>query len=223
VAALGGCGGALPDGADGGAGSGGAGGGSDGGDALACGRMANPKPSDPLATTQWAMVTSWVGTATLPQGWTGQNPFGVEITFRADGRYRARSIDGSGQLPFYYDQNPDDGRYDLLLHSNGDVTGEIYLDGGMRADALSVLRFDAVQMHLHISVGHDAAAADHGHGVHARRSGVLKREPGVVVIHSRRVPRCPPLPAPVWEPRSSRNESSRAQPARVSEQGRTAS
>jgi hypothetical protein len=150
VAALGGCGGSLPDGADGGAGSGGAGAGSDGGDTLACGRMANPQPSDPLATTQWAMVTSWVGTATLPQGWTGQNPFGVEITFHADRTYRARSIDGSGQVPFYYDQNPDDGRFDLLLHSNGVVTGEIYLDGGMRADALSVLRFDALQTHLHI-------------------------------------------------------------------------
>lgn len=141
VAALGGCGGSLPDGADGGG---------DAGEPLACGRMANPKPSDPLATTQWAMVTSWVGTATLPQGWVGQNPFGVEITFHADGTYRARSIDGSGQVPFYYDQNPDDGRYDLLLHSNGDVTGEIYLDGGMRADELRVLRFDALQTRLHI-------------------------------------------------------------------------
>lgn len=146
VAALGGCGGAIPDGRAGSDGDGG----SDAGDTLACGRMANPKPSDPLATTQWAMVSSWVGTATLPQGWTGQNPFGVELTFHADGTYRARSIDGSGQVPFYYDQNPDDGRYDLLLHSNGDVTGEIYLDGGMRADELSVLRFDALQTHLHI-------------------------------------------------------------------------
>jgi len=154
VAALAGCGGALPDRGDGGAGSGGDGGGGTGdGDAgmtLACGRAANPKPSDPLATTQWAMSASWVGTAMLPQGWTGQNPFGVEITFRADGTYRARSIDGSGQLPFYYDQNPDDGRYDLLLHSNGDVTGEIYLDGGMRADELRVIRFDALQTHLHL-------------------------------------------------------------------------
>ena len=155
-AALAGCGGALPDRGDGGAGGGGAGGGGTGGgggDAgmtLACGRAANPKPSDALATTQWALGTSWVGTATLPQGWTGQNPFGVELTFHADGTYRARSIDGSGQVPFYYDQNPDDGRYDLLLHSNGDVTGEIYLDGAMRADSLSVIRFDAVQAHLHI-------------------------------------------------------------------------
>jgi len=109
-----------------------------------------PGPSALVVALMEPLVVSLVGTATLPQGWTGQNPFGVELTFHADGTYRARSIDGSGQVPFYYDQNPDDGRYDLLLHSNGDVTGEIYLDGGMRADELRVLRFDALQTHLHI-------------------------------------------------------------------------
>ena len=147
LAAFVGCGGALPVGkGDGGSGGGGGG----GGPQLACGRTtANPNPSDPFGTAQWAIAGSWVGSATLPQGWVGPSPYSVEITFRADGTDTARIIDGSGQVPFYYDHNPDDGHYELTdVRANGDMDGDIYLDGGATFGNLNSIRFDATQTHL---------------------------------------------------------------------------
>lgn len=153
-----GCGGALPTGGPGGGGGGGGGGagGSDGFTPLACGRTTpNPKPSDPFATAQWAMVGTWVGTATIPPGWVGAPSYNVEISFRADGSYTARTVDGSGEDPFYYDRNPEQDRYELVdLHANGEVSGNLYLEWLTSPDQLRALRFDATQTHLHFEFYH---------------------------------------------------------------------
>jgi hypothetical protein len=157
---LAGCGGALPvaplDGGAGATDGGGAGATDGGGSTLACGRTsANPNPSDGFATAKWAIVGSWVGNATLPPAWVGPSPYGVEFSFRADGTYTARTIDGSGQLPLYYDRNPEQDRYELVdLHANGDVSGNIYLEWLTSADELRVIRFDATQTHLHLEYYH---------------------------------------------------------------------
>jgi hypothetical protein len=143
LGALVGCGGALPDGS-------GDGGGDGGGAPLACGRTtANPNPSDAFVTAQWAIVGSWVGTAALPAGWTGASPYSVEITFHTDGTFLARIIDGSGQVPFYYDHDPDIGHYELIdVRASGGVDGDIYLDGGNTFGNLRTIHFDATQTHL---------------------------------------------------------------------------
>ncbi|MCU1276985.1 MAG: hypothetical protein JWM53_531 [bacterium] len=156
LAAFVGCGGALPTGKDDGSSGGGGDGGSSDGSTLACGRTAtNPNPSEPFASAQWAIVGTWVGTATLPPGWVGQSTYAVEISFRADGTYTARTIDGSGETPFYYDRNPEQDRYELVdLHANGDVSGNIYLEWLTSSDDLRAIRFDATQTHLHFEFYH---------------------------------------------------------------------
>jgi hypothetical protein len=153
-----GCGGGVPVGGDGGGG----GGGGDvdmsipTGQPLACGRTSpNPKPGDTFATGQWALVATWNGAATLPGGWLGPSPYQVEISFRADGTYTAQTTDGSNVLPFYYDKNPEQGRYELVdLHANGDVSGNIYLDWSSSPDQLNAIRFNATQTHVHFEYFH---------------------------------------------------------------------
>jgi hypothetical protein len=112
---------------------------------LHCGRTTPPPAGDAFALVKYGMVATWRGTATTP--WTA--PYEVELTFAADGTYDARTTDGSGQLPFYYDKDPEHDRYELTdLQANGKAAGNLYLEWLATPDAIKQIALDATQTHL---------------------------------------------------------------------------
>ncbi len=82
-----------------------------------------PPSVPPLAALRAAMVGSWRGMTSTP--WTA--PYTTEVTFSADGHYRAHTVGGSGPA-FYYGTDDDSPQKTYLLDNllaNGDGSGEI--------------------------------------------------------------------------------------------------
>ncbi|MDB4970386.1 MAG: hypothetical protein JWN44_6075 [Myxococcales bacterium] len=120
---------------------------------LHCGRTSAP-PAEPFKRVQYGMVATWRGTATSP--WVA--PYQVEIAFAADGTYLARTTDGSGQQPFYYDKDPEHDRYEVVdLQPNGKATGNLYLEWLSSADALAQIALDDNLTHLTFEYSHFGA------------------------------------------------------------------
>jgi hypothetical protein len=120
-----------------------------------CGRTAaDPGPGDPLARLEYAMVGDWRGSATSPWG-----AWSVAIRFSADGTYDARTTDdgnlGYAVTPFYYDQDPEHDRRELVdVDSNGDGSGNLYLEWLTSPDDLQAIHLDDTLSHLHFEYFH---------------------------------------------------------------------
>jgi hypothetical protein len=112
---------------------------------------------DRLAWIKAGMIGDWAGTITTP--WTGS--YQVEITFRADGTYSARSLDPNNTA-FYYGSDDDDPnkRYDVFdVWANGHGRGWIDLTFGPSSfvrDELDMIRLSASQNLLRFDVWHVA-------------------------------------------------------------------
>jgi hypothetical protein len=121
-----------------------------------CGRTTpDPGSGDLFARARYGMVGTWRGTATSP--WVA--PYTVEISFGGDGMYDAHTVDpgavGYAVTPFYYDQDPEHDRYELVdLHANGEVSGQIYLQWLDSPDRLDAIRFNDELTHLHFEYYH---------------------------------------------------------------------
>jgi hypothetical protein len=129
-----------------------------------CGRSTpDPGKSDLFKRAGYAIVATWRGTATSPF----IAPYTVEIHFDKPGpdprkgNYDAYTTDDSGVPPFYYDRNPEHSVYSLVdLHTNGDVSGEIYLEWlPNMPDVIDHLHFDDTLTHLHFSYSHFGISA----------------------------------------------------------------
>jgi hypothetical protein len=115
-----------------------------------CGR-AQPVPNfgDPFAELKSAIVANWRGTASVQPQWAWAPSYEVAISFSADGTYTATAP--CGIFPFYYDQNPEYGKYEIVdLQSNGDATGRIYLTwDAWSPNDLKAIRLNAEHTYLH--------------------------------------------------------------------------
>lgn len=118
-----------------------------------CGRSGSA-PDDAFARLQYAMVGDWRGSASSPWG-----DWSVAIRFAADGTYDAHTTDdgnlGYAVTPFYYDQDPEHDRWELVdLHANGEGSGNLYLEWLPSPDQLDAVRFDPTLTHLHFEYSH---------------------------------------------------------------------
>jgi hypothetical protein len=95
------------------------------------------------------MAASWAGLVHTP--WT--SAYDVRFTFGSDGSYTASAP--AGQLPLYYDSNPETGTWQIQnLLTDGEATGWLTLHWNAYQEPLSGVTLNAAWTHLHFTYYH---------------------------------------------------------------------